>query len=497
MFTRTPTWKFFRRQNGQSLRRDGTPRRTPAHVGGFATLAHEHRYWIPSRCVEGTLPAGLEGTLFRNGPGRNELGGRPFGHWFDGDGMVHAFTIRDGHVHYQNRYVRTPKYLEESEAGRVTRRSYGQNRPGGILANLGRLPANAANTGVVHHGGKLLALWEGGRPYRLDPTTLDTVGLHDYEGRLRPWDTFSAHGRIDPHTGRYYNFGVHMGPRGPVASIYEISPQGHLVRRGPIHVGNHPFVHDFAMTANHLVFFLSPLRMEGLLPFLLGTTTFDRALSYVPEAGMRILVVRRSDFQVVRTFESDPFVVLHYGNAWERDQTLVLDLVRFEDFRVNEAMRHLFEETPSDGGKLERHRLDLATGHMEVQALCDVPCEFPTFDTRHATAPSRYAFATALLDNGTSGFFNGLLRLDTVTGEARVADLGPGRFISEALFVPRSPGAPEGDGYLLAVLFDAATQTSALTVRSAEDPRRELARAHLDHHVPFGFHGFFTTETFV
>jgi all-trans-8'-apo-beta-carotenal 15,15'-oxygenase len=472
-------------------------RSRPAHTGGFATLHTEHRLWVPPQRIEGVLPGGLTGTLYRNGPGRNELGGSPFGHWFDGDGMVHAFTLRDGRVHYQNRYVRTPKYLEETRAGRVTRRSYGQNRPGGVLRNVGRFPAHTANTGVVYHGGQLLALWEGGRPYALDPTTLDTIGIHDYGGRLGRGDTFSAHGRIDPRTGRYHSFGVRVTPRGPELHLYDVSPRGHLVRRGAVPVGNHPFVHDFALTSRHMVFFLSPLRMRALVPFLLGATTFDRALAYEPGSAMRVLVVRRSDFQVVRTLDVDPFLVMHYANAWEDGDDIVLDLVRFEDFAVNDAMRNVFQGIRADGGRLVRHRIDVVTGRVDAQPLCDVPCEFPTFDSRHATAPTRVLFACALLDNATPGFFNGILRLDTSTGETRVLDLGPGRFTSEVLFVPRAPDAPEGDGHLLSVVFDAARQASSLVILSAEDPREVVAQVHLDHHVPFGFHGFFTRSTFV
>jgi all-trans-8'-apo-beta-carotenal 15,15'-oxygenase len=495
MFTPTQDKKTSAPEGRSFRSHDGS--RALAHKGGFASLATEYRHWVPSHRIEGSLPADLEGTLFRNGPGRNELAGRRFGHWFDGDGMVHAFTLRDGHVHYQNRYVRTSKYVSETRAGRITRRSFGQNRPGGILANLGRLPANCANTGVVYHGGKLLALWEGGRPHRLDPTTLDTIGVHDYGGRLRRMDTFSAHGRIDPHTGRYYNFGIQLTRKGMAASLYEMSPQGHLVRRGAVPVGPHPFVHDFALTPNHLVFFLAPLRMKALLPFMLGATTFDRSLEYTPEAGMRILVVRRSDFQLVRTIEVDPFMVVHFANAWEERGTIVLDLVRFDDFKVNDAMRDLFDDTEQDGGRLYRHRIDLATGRMEAQRLSEVPCEFPVFDTRYATGPTRHVYAAALVDNGTPGFFNGILRLDTRSGESRVLHLAPGCFTSEALFVPRTPGAPEGDGYLLAVVFDASTRTSSLRVLDAADPREALAHVHLDHHIPFGFHGFFTPSTFV
>ena len=45
-------------------------------------------------------------------------------------------------------------------------------RPGGMLANAFRLPANVSNTSVVMDGDRLLSLWEGGPPFALDPATL-------------------------------------------------------------------------------------------------------------------------------------------------------------------------------------------------------------------------------------------------------------------------------------------------------------------------------------
>ncbi len=59
--------------------------------------------------VEGELPAGLEGTLYRNGP-NPQFARRGYYHWFTGDGMVHAFRFEGGRVRHRNRWVRTPKF---------------------------------------------------------------------------------------------------------------------------------------------------------------------------------------------------------------------------------------------------------------------------------------------------------------------------------------------------------------------------------------------------
>src|ERR1700754_1015787 len=77
---------------------------------------------IPFECdapflrIEGELPRELNGTLYRNGPNPQfESSGA---HWFVGDGMLHAFRLENGRASYRNRWVRTPKFLAEHEAGR-------------------------------------------------------------------------------------------------------------------------------------------------------------------------------------------------------------------------------------------------------------------------------------------------------------------------------------------------------------------------------------------
>lgn len=466
------------------------------HKAGFATLGSERAYRVDPSRIEGALPPTLRGTLFRNGPGRNELGGRPLGHWFDGDGMVHAFRFDAGRVDYRGRYVRTPKYVRETAAGRVTERSFGQNRPGGMLANLGRMPANAANTSVVHHAGRLLALWEGGHPYHLDATTLETLGAFDFDGRLGPLHAFSAHGRIDPCTGRYVNFGIRFTARGFVAKIYDIDAAGRIERSASIPVGAHPFVHDFAMSEHYLVFFVGPLAMKGFVPYVLGRTTFDRALSYAPEEGMEVVVVRRSDLRVHARIPVDPFVVVHFGNAYEVGESIVLDLIRFEDFSVGDALREVLRSQPQQGGRLFRCRIDLAGRRVEGRPCSDVRCEFPAFDSRRATRASDHLYAVATLPNETPGFFNGLVHQTASSGQVDVHDLGRAQFTSEALFVPRTEESPEGDGFLLSVVLDAEERISYVRIGDASELDRVYAKVWLEHHVPFGFHGFFTPEVF-
>lgn len=117
--------------------------------------------------VTGVLPEELTGRYFRNGP--NPKPGVDPGSWFAGDGMIHGVRLRDGRAEwYRNRWVRTSRFTHD--APYVTER--GPDRA-----------AVQANTHVIHHAGKILALVEAGFPYEMSGE-LDTVGPCDFGGRL-------------------------------------------------------------------------------------------------------------------------------------------------------------------------------------------------------------------------------------------------------------------------------------------------------------------------
>ena len=101
--------------------------------------------------------------------------------------MVHGVRLRDGNAEwYRNRYVQTPFIADPSLD---------------ILdpAAAMDMTASKANTHVVGHAGKILALEEGHFPYVLDGG-LDTVGPTDFGGVLT--GSFTAHPEDLPDHGR-------------------------------------------------------------------------------------------------------------------------------------------------------------------------------------------------------------------------------------------------------------------------------------------------------
>ena len=147
-----------------------TPAGSPRWARGREPLLEEQDYESTGIVCE--VPAAVQGTLFRVGPVLFTRDGRRLEHWFDGDGMIHAIRFDGGRAFYRNRFIRTPELLEEARADRFLYAGYGTRRPGGFWRNIPPPVKNTANTSVVVHGGKLLALWEGGLPTRIDPASL-------------------------------------------------------------------------------------------------------------------------------------------------------------------------------------------------------------------------------------------------------------------------------------------------------------------------------------
>ena len=97
--------------------------------------------------VLGKVPAGLTGTLYRNGPGRFSRADFRYEHWFDGDGLVHAWRLSPDSISHQARFVGTSKFQREETAGRFVLPAAGTRVPNAVpIRNSDDL--NVANTAV-------------------------------------------------------------------------------------------------------------------------------------------------------------------------------------------------------------------------------------------------------------------------------------------------------------------------------------------------------------
>ena len=459
--------------------------------GGFRSLPEEHDGRVED--IDGTVPGWLRGTLFRNGSGRNQLGGEWFPHWFDGDGMISAVRFDQGGMRFANRYVRTDNYRDETAAGRIRHRGFGKMRPGGVPANAFRQPANVSNTSVLMHGGRLLSLWEGGPPFSLDPTTLETRGIETFDGKVK---AFSAHPKVDPRTGEIFNFGIDYGRR-TTLTIYRIDKAG-IAAFEPIVLPDPVMNHDFVLTERHLVFCIGPILVQPVR-MILGLKSFDATLTWDGARPTRILIVPRDGRSAPRWVETGPFFQFHFANGFEEsDGTLVLDLARYPDYAtIGEALRSYWKsEWPADGmARLTRLRIDPA-GTVESQTFdTGVANEFPSIDPRRVGRAYRYAYFASNPSDRRMGLQQCVSRVDFQTGSVASHDFAPDGYAGEPLFVPRGGDGAEDDGVVIVFVFDARSQrTSIVGLDAADVAARPLFTTRLAHHVPYPLHGTFAHD---
>ncbi|MBE9078827.1 carotenoid oxygenase family protein [Romeria aff. gracilis LEGE 07310] len=470
---------------------------------GYRSQPQEFAYWIDE--VEGTIPPALSGTIFRNGPGLLDIGGYPVRHPFDGDGLISSIAFSQGRAFYRSRFVRTAGYVSEQAAGKPLYRGvFGTQKPGGPLANAFDLRLkNIANTNIIYWGGKLLALWEAAEPHRLDPHTLETLGLDYLDGLLQAGDPFAAHPKIDPSCDRaqgqpcLVNFAVKTGLSSKII-LYEFDPAGRLVHQCSHTIPGFAFMHDFAITPDYAIFVQNPVSFNPL-PFILGLKGAGECIGFNPKQPTQIFAIPRDGQSPVRRFETDASFVFHHANAYEADGELVLDSIRYDRFpSLDDSADYSevdFDHVPA--GQLWRFRANLDNSQVSTEVLIERCCEFPHIHPQRVGQPYRYLYIGAAHSAQGNAPLQALLKQDLHTGQEQLWSAAPRGFSGEPLFVPRPGSSAEDDGWVLLMLYNAERRCSDLAIFDARDiTPGPVTRLLLKHHIPYGLHGSYTPDYF-
>lgn len=434
----------------------------PALAGALAPVFDE-RDDVDLR-IEGELPQGLRGVFMRNGPNPAFEPGPGYNYPFDGTGMIHAVYLDRGRARYRNRWVRTREFNEEMAAGR---RLY---NPG-----FGPPPhANLANTNIVRHAGRFLALYEGGLPHEMD-AELDTVGVFDDHGRLP--GAMSAHPKLDPATGELLSLSYDL--RAGTLHYLRAARTGELDRCVPMAAPWPAMVHDIAITANYVVAFLCPLVFD-----------FSRRgppAEWKPDRGSRIALIPRdaSSARDVRWIDGPAFFHWHTVNAFEEDGRIEVSMPWYDSFSLGPGKRRL---------ELHRIVIDMHGGSVVDATLDELACEFGRINDAYLGRKARWGYV-GLRDPRPDeppqpGAFEAIARYDLHTGEKCVHRLPAGVTTGEPVFVADPRGKNEEDGYLFAFAHDANSHEGRFLILDARDPAAEpVAVIRLPRRVPAGLHG--------
>ena len=473
---------------------------------GYDSQPNEYEYEITE--IEGKIPPELSGTLFRNGPGLLDIGGSAIYHPFDGDGMISAFSFRNGKAYYRNRFVRTEAYLQEQQAGKILYRGvFGTQKPGGWFNNaFDTKLKNIANTGVIYWGEKLLALWEAAEPHRLDPKTLDTLGKDYLDGVLESGDAFSAHPWVDPSCEMdggapcLVNFRVDPGLSSKI-TLFEFAPDGKLLRRHAHSIPGFSFIHDFIITPQYAIFFQNPVKFNPL-PFVFGIRGAGECVEFQPEQPTNVVLIPRDPKnKEIRTFKVKSGFVFHHANAFEQGNKIYIDSITYETLpQVKPDTNYKEVDFDSlDPGQLWRFTLNLENGAVERQMLESRCCEFPTHNPSKVGRDYRYLYiGAAANDTGSNAPLQAILKLDLQTGKRQLHSFAPSGYVSEPIFVPKPNAESEDAAWILTVVYDSDKHRSSLAILDGENLAGEaIALLHLKHHIPYGLHGSWCEEVFI
>jgi carotenoid cleavage dioxygenase len=469
---------------------------TPNFQGLFAPCRLEAE--LRDLEVEGTVPADLDGVFYRVAPDPQfpPLLGDDI--WFNGDGMVAMFDFQAGRVDFRQRWVHTDKFQLERAAGRALFGAY-RNPLTDDPAVHGRI-RSTANTNVVFHGGRLLALKEDSPPVAMDAATLETKGVWTWEGALAG-ETFTAHPKVDPATGELIAFGyAARGLTTPHIAVYVIDRDGRLTHQTSIQAPYYSMVHDFGVTRDYIVFPIVPIvgsweRLRRGQPHFGWDASLDMYLGVLP---------RNAHGGAVRWFRSKARFGTHVMNAFNDGTKVHIDMpiAAGNMFPFFPDVTGAPFDPPTAAANVTRLTVDMASDREDIafEVLNAAVGEFPRIDDRYATQPYRHGylssqdqskpFDTSGSKSATGLMMNTLVHMDHQSGKTRTYWCGPDASFQEPVFAPKSAAAPEGDGYLLAIVNLLKEHRSSLVVLDAcrldEGP---IATVHLPLRLRAALHG--------
>ena len=437
--------------------------------------------------VVGEIPADIDGVYLRNteNPVHEAIGRY---HPFDGDGMIHAMAFSEGRASYRNRFVRTFGFVAEQEAGHALWAGLmehpSRSLRSGICTQEGL--KDSSSTDVTVHAGRVLStFYQCGEGYRLDPYTLEQFGPESWV----PEEGISAHPKIDERTGDLLFFNYRK--QAPFMHYGVVGADNVLKHYVPIQLPGPRLPHDIAFTEHYTIL--------NDLPLFWDEKPLQRGYHVArmhPDLPSRFgIIPRYGQPDEIRWFEAEPTYVLHWLNAWEEGDEIVLD--------------GYFQENPQPGShpdappgyghmmayldqamilpRLHRWRFNLRTGDTREERLDDRTLEFGVINLRYGGIKNRYGYSAIPVPGWF--LFNGVTKHDLETGQSWSVHVGENRVCSEAAFAPRVGAEDEDDGYVVTFVSDLAEDTSECLLIDAKDfEAGPVCRVMLPHRISSGTH---------
>lgn len=442
--------------------------------------------------IEGALPADLNGTLYRIGPGSKNAQGTPLRHFFDGDAYLTALRFDSGRlVSAQSRFVDTPERKEERANKRMLYHEFGTPAPGWAKGYK-----NPPNVHVLPFADQLLTFSESDHPVAVDAQTLEANGKWTFAGTLPSNVTFTAHPKVDPATGDIYAYGISRSVW-PALKVFRWSRATKtLTELYSIKLGGFYPIHDFMLTENKLVFVISPIYVS-LLGAASLRTSISELMTYEASKPLRILVLDKNGGKPLELTSAPAGMVFHHCGAYEDADRLIFESIVIDDASVYDMFRTWSQERMVAGpsSRIVRFEIDLTQRRIiSRETVSDGrPTDFPCVDPRVYGRRARYVHLLETSPQATDGLaFDTLVSWDRDSGKPHRVFADKGQVFGEPVFVPRPGAGPEDEtaAWLLHLGYEASKDQTFLDVRRAVTLERET-RVWLGRALPLGFHGSF------
>ncbi len=451
---------------------DGQPQVNRYVAGNYAPVAEEiTSFDLP---VIGELPTELTGRYLRNGPNPAQPVDHDTHHWFMGDGMVHGIRLDGGQASwYRNRYVGSSAMSGLRGEPDIAGPNWNDNPTG-------------PNTNVGGFAGTTWAMVEaGGCPVELS-YDLETVARNDFNGTLP--GAFTAHPKIDPDTGEMHAMVYAWAEWMDHVQYVVVGTDAKVRHTVDIPLPGMTMLHDMSLTQRYAVVYDQPCTVDLDLAFA-GRFPFR----WNPDYGNRVgLLPREGTADDIVWIDVPNGYSFHPMNAYDADDgSVVIDLCMY-DVMFDADILGPF----GDGAKsrLERWVLNPATRTASVTVIDGSNNEFPRHRGSLSTKPYQYGYCAKVDPVVANGWPT--VKHDLRSGERFEFDHGPGRAAGEPVFVARSGGSVEDDGWLVTYVHDLNTDSAEFVVVDAQDFSRTdyVAQVKLPQRIPFGFHGNWVSD---
>jgi beta,beta-carotene 9',10'-dioxygenase len=468
---------------------------------GFTSLDIENNL-IPFDTQE-TIPSWLSGSLVFLGPAQFEVGKQKVTHWLDGLAMLHAFNFKQNSISYAHTFLKSNSYQMAQKKKDIAYAGFAQDPQSSLFKRFVSTftpstylqEAKNATFNIAQVGDSYVALAPHALPVKFNPHTLETMGNLDYAHNIVDNNGYeNSYPQYDHKRKEFISYSVTFGNPNTY-HVYAINQE--TAKRYVIASFTTPILHytqNLSITENYIIITLCPL-VSNSAHIVLKNKPFIQNFQWKPELGTTFIVIERSTGALIKKYLSTPFFAFHQVNAFEKQNSLILDMISYGDntfidyfyFANLEKPKHTFTS-----GFLTRYTLPLDHRMVWSEIISSAQFDLPSINHNFYAQDYLYAYGAEFNPNNKQRAYNYLFKINT-KNHTTLTWSQPHCYPSKPVFIPDPTQTDEDAGILASVVLDTHKKRSFLLLLRAQN-LSEIARLNLPHHIPFGLQGIYISK---